>query len=194
MDFDHGLARVRQQLSRHRIPKRLKTDAGRRDVVLATQVVLILHDRWEAARHPDPEDLVFCEPDGTGLAYHNVATAFRAAVSNARITGQGSVSLHSLRHGFASLLIAAGLNVAFVSRQLGHTKPTTTLGVYTHLFAHAEHAQTARTALEANYLTVTETRATQPRIGAAMATTMETDVGPPPSEPRAQPHAAECQD
>lgn len=59
------------------------------------------------------------------------------------------LSLHSLRHGFASMLIAAGLDVVFVSRQLGHANPTVTLSIYAHLFARADHAKSAREALEA---------------------------------------------
>jgi len=38
--------------------------------------------------------------------------------------------------------------VVFVSRQLGHASPATTLGVYAHLFDQAQHAATARAALE----------------------------------------------
>jgi integrase len=38
---------------------------------------------------------------------------------------------HDLRHTYASLLIAQGLNVTFVLRQLGHASITTTLNVYT---------------------------------------------------------------
>jgi integrase len=59
--------------------------------------------------------------------------------------------LHSLRHGFASLLIAEGMNVVFVSRQLGHANPSITLGVYAHLFERGEHATAARDALQASY-------------------------------------------
>src|SRR5437016_7786803 len=51
-------------------------------------------------------------------------------------------------HPFASLLIAKGLDVVFVSRQLGHASPATTLGVYAHLFDQVQHAATARAALE----------------------------------------------
>ena len=50
------------------------------------------------------------------------------------------LSLHSLRHGFASLLIAKGLDVVFVSRQLGHANPTVTLGACAHQFGQADHA------------------------------------------------------
>jgi integrase len=39
----------------------------------------------------------------------------------------------------------------FVSRQLGHANPNITLGVYAHLYARADHATTARDALEASY-------------------------------------------
>jgi len=53
-----------------------------------------------------------------------------------------------LRHTFGSLLIAKGLDVVFVSRQLGHASPATTLGVYAHLFDQVQHAATARAALE----------------------------------------------
>ena len=60
-------------------------------------------------------------------------------------------SRFTLRHGFASLLIANGLNVVYVSRQLGHANPTITLGVYAHLFERADHAAAARDALEAGY-------------------------------------------
>jgi integrase len=40
----------------------------------------------------------------------------------------------------ASLLIAKGLNVVLVSRQLGHSNPTVTLGTY----AHAARTRTRR--------------------------------------------------
>jgi integrase len=43
------------------------------------------------------------------------------------------------------------LNVVYVSRQLGHANPSVTLGVYAHLFDRADHAATARGALDASY-------------------------------------------
>ena len=61
------------------------------------------------------------------------------------------MSLHSLRHGYASLLISRGLNVVFVSRQLGHANPNITLEVYAHLFERADHDAAAREALETSY-------------------------------------------
>jgi len=54
------------------------------------------------------------------------------------------------------MLIAQGLDVVFVSRQLGHANPNITLGVYAHLYARADHAATARAALDASYAAITE--------------------------------------
>jgi hypothetical protein len=79
------------------------------------------------------------------------AKAFRQAVNHAGLQAPGKLTLHSLCHGYASLLIANGLNVVFVSRQLGHANPNIRLEVYAHLFEHADHAQAAREALEATY-------------------------------------------
>jgi len=60
-----------------------------------------------------------------------------------------------LRHTFASLLIASGLDFVFVSRQLGHAHPGITLQVYSHLFGARDHAASAREALDASHTTIT---------------------------------------
>lgn len=70
--------------------------------------------------------------------------------------GRRRPTLHDLRDSFASMLIATGLDVVFVSRQLGHVDPTVTLRVYADLFDRARHADTARAAFEASYGTILE--------------------------------------
>ena len=143
------MLRVRQQLSRYRKPKHLKTDSSRREVVLAPAVTRLLRGRWLASPHKGTDQFVFCKASGEGSDYRDAGKAFRAAVKAAGLHGEGRLSLHSLRHAFASLLIAKGLNVVFVSRQLGHSSPQITLRVYAHLFEQADHAVAAREALEA---------------------------------------------
>ena len=57
-----------------------------------------------------------------------------------KATGRAQLSKassHVLRHTFASILIAQGRHVAFVSQQLGHTDPGFTLRAYIHLFCTA---------------------------------------------------------
>lgn len=48
--------------------------------------------------------------------------------------GLPHVSLHDLRHTFASLLNSEHVDIARISRELGHSNIATTLGIYTHVF------------------------------------------------------------
>lgn len=50
------------------------------------------------------------------------------------------VTLHGLRHTYASMLINAGVPIAEVSTQLGHASIEITLRTYTHLFTDASTA------------------------------------------------------
>jgi len=55
-----------------------------------------------------------------------------------RDAGLSGIKLHGLRHFYASGLIAAGCDVVTVQRSLGHSKATTTLNTYAHLWPTAE--------------------------------------------------------
>jgi len=54
--------------------------------------------------------------------------------------GLPHVTMHGLRHTYASMLIAEGYPVSEVSAQLGHASVDITLRVYTHLFTRATTA------------------------------------------------------
>ncbi|MGO4340695.1 tyrosine-type recombinase/integrase [Pedococcus sp. 2YAF34] len=60
---------------------------------------------------------------------------WRKTLADAGLFG---VRLHDLRHFYASGLIAAGCDVVTVQRALGHSKATTTLNTYSHLWPSAE--------------------------------------------------------
>jgi integrase len=45
-----------------------------------------------------------------------------------------NLRFHSLRHTYASLCVAAGISPLHLARFMGHSKVTTTLAIYTHLF------------------------------------------------------------
>lgn len=64
-----------------------------------------------------------------------VAGAWDATVQRADI---GKVTSHSLRHFYASGLIAAGCDVVTVQRALGHKSASITLNTYSHLWPSAE--------------------------------------------------------
>jgi integrase len=151
IDYDQHLIRVHQQLGRDRKLTTLKTPASRREVVLGKVLATQLREHRLASPHKALDDFVFPRYDGQGLDSRSVGRDFRNAVAAAGIDHVGRLSLHSLRHTFASMLIASGLDVVYVSRQLGHRNPNITLGTYAHLFQKASHAATAREALDANW-------------------------------------------
>ena len=53
-------------------------------------------------------------------------------------TGLPSSCVHSLRHTYASLLIAEGTPLVVVSKNLGHAQTSTTSDIYSHVIASAE--------------------------------------------------------
>lgn len=50
------------------------------------------------------------------------------------------ITMHGLRHTYASMLINAGIPISDVSHQLGHSSVDITLRIYTHLFKDANEA------------------------------------------------------
>ncbi len=74
--------------------------------------------------------LVFTREDGTALHPETVTKRFRQLSIAA---GLRPVRLHDLRHGQASLMLAAGVPIAVVSKRLGHSSIAITSGTFAHL-------------------------------------------------------------
>lgn len=153
IDFPAGLIRVRAQLSRpHRgDPARRvapKTSASVREVPLVPQLSDRLAEHRRATPFATPTDWVFATSRGTPFGERNVARRIlKKAADDAGLNGDGRMPLrfHDLRHTFAShLIVDLGLDVAQVSRILGHASITITLDVYTHLFDDARHTREIR--------------------------------------------------
>lgn len=95
---------------------------------------------------------MFATQTGRPIYYRNLTRqGFAAAVARAGIDHEPEPKLrfHDLRHTYTSLLIAEGLNVIFVSRQLGHAYPSYTLNTYGGLFDRVEYECRAAERLEA---------------------------------------------
>lgn len=58
--------------------------------------------------------------------------------------GLKHLSIHSLRHTFASLMIADDVSIVEVSSQMGHARASTTTNIYGHVI-DAAHAKGLRT-------------------------------------------------
>lgn len=108
----------------------IRLGKGRKDrfVVLPEITLRALRDFWRLHRHPrwlfpapsaDAQLLAETVMDRSGIQ-----RAFRRAAEDARIRKR--ISIHSLRHSYATHLVEAGLNLRSVQDQLGHASPTTT--------------------------------------------------------------------
>jgi integrase len=160
VDRENGELHVRHQLARKGgTLSPLKTNAGKRDVALMPELAAMLRRHQLASRHSRPEDFVFAGAAGGPLHHRNVQRrGIDKAVETAKHEqGKRDPTMHDLRHSFASLLIAQGLDVVFVSRQLGHANPATTLRVYASEFDRARNADVARAALSAGFGNLLET-------------------------------------
>jgi integrase len=150
IDFTEGVIHVRFQLSRQgkRVP--LKTKAAKRDIVMMDTLGKLLRRRRLAEEFSTDTDFVFqSSVPRRPMTYRGaLLDLFHNARKSANLE---DVTFHCLRHTFASILIAQGRDVQFVSRQLGHTKTSTTWDTYVHLFEAHRHAHDAREQLEAEY-------------------------------------------
>jgi integrase len=150
IDFDAGFIHVRRQLGRDRKPGPIKTNAGRRDVVLMPQLGKVLREHRVAQLHCGALDFVFPAPYGRGRDHRSAARGIERAVERAKV-GAG-VSAHTFRHTFASMLIVGlGLDPVRVAKQLGHTNAGFTASTYAHLFEQARHAEELRERMAAGF-------------------------------------------
>jgi integrase len=146
IDFDRQVIHVRRALNRQRQEVEPKTPQALREVVLMPALAQALAQHRNKSQFQKPDDYVFTSKLGTPLHWANVSV--RALKPALRKAGIQPLRWHDLRHTFASLLIAGGANITFVSRQLGHSSSQITLSVYAHVLDGEEQAQRTREMLQ----------------------------------------------
>lgn len=143
LELEDGSVHFQRSLTWARLPGedvrgrfyRTKTKAGNRTVPLAPELVHQLK-LWKLQCPPSERGLVFPTPDGKPMRRDIVLrSGLYPALKRAKLR---KWDMHTLRHFFASALIADGASVTEVQSYLGHTTPTTTLRIYTHFFQQAK--------------------------------------------------------
>jgi integrase len=144
VDLDRKVLRVAEALEQtKRFGVRFKppkSKAGKRDVTMPDILVEALREHRKAqlelrlqlgvGKLPD-DALLFASIEGRPLATIDVSVLWgRFAAS----IGMPEITFHALRHTHASQLIDAGVDIATISKRLGHATPGITLNVYAHRF------------------------------------------------------------
>lgn len=108
-----------------------KTVSSRRIVDMLSPVAEILREYQTEEPGAGPDDLLFPSPEDASrpLSYQTVYGVF---VRGLEFAGLPKVTIHSLRHFYASVLLQAGVSVATLSRNLGHSSPAITMSIYAH--------------------------------------------------------------
>ena len=137
LDLHDGLAYIARQLqedARGRLGVcALKTESSRRAVALDPETVMILraHRSRQRTQLGDdavmPQAWVFTHPDGAPLSPPFLTSTFVALVAE---TDLPPVRLHDLRHGAATLMLLAGMDLKTISDQLGHSSVVLTADTY----------------------------------------------------------------
>jgi integrase len=121
-----------------------KSKHGRRVISLPAHVVTELRQHWREQQQQRlalglgraaDEAPVFATHDGKFMSPDAVSHAWMRQMES---LGTSDVTLHSLRHTHASMLINGGVDIVALSRRLGHGSPKITLDVYGHLVAGSD--------------------------------------------------------
>lgn len=147
VDLDARTVRVRGTLQRMNGELKIgppKTPKSRRTIPLTVGAVAALkevrarqrEERLAAGALWQTSDYVFTTEQGHLCEPRNVLRALTAA--GGRI-GRSDITVHSLRHTFATTLLVAGVPLKVVSELLGHTSITITGDLYGHVSPAVSH-------------------------------------------------------
>jgi integrase len=154
LDLDAGTLTVSgqlQQLGGRLIAGPPKSEAGRRVIALDKTTIAALREHrlrqqaeraaagplWTETGH------VFTTKTGKPVGPDRVTRLFRKLVADA---GLPPVTLHGLRHGAATLALAAGTDLKVVQDQLGHSTVVLTADTYTSVLPETARAAAERAA------------------------------------------------
>ena len=142
VDIVKGLVYV--HTTRHRvdgvdIEQDTKTKRSTRILALPDILILDLARLLEVHRQFPYESTDYLIQNGAGDPLGSQALSSRLSRLE-KEKGLPNVTLHGLRHTYASLLHSQGVDMANISAELGHSNLATTMNIYTHIFQSASNA------------------------------------------------------
>jgi integrase len=174
LDFNTGLLTVSKSLEQTKAGLRVKSTKSEdpRELGVPEWAIEVLkqhrleQDRDRALFAADymNNDLIFCQPGGQ---YYSPDRLGARVVELMRSVGLEGVSLHSLRHSHASILLSKGVPAAVVSQRLGHADQNITLAIYSHALPADTRAAAKIWNDSMADVIATSRRAARPSAGAA---------------------------
>jgi integrase len=131
VDLDAGALAVHRSMLPDGTVKAPKTEAGKRTVPIVPALRRLLVEWRQRSPHTRPADAVVCTASGGAVQERNLRRALADAKAAAGLGDtEGRLSLHSLRHSWASALATGGLAATTLARVTGHSDPGFTYRVY----------------------------------------------------------------
>lgn len=141
IDFENGyleIVRASQYIgNKTLITKEPKTKSSRRMMKLSNDIIKILNSyrvwqieqRFKIGSEWHDTDRLFTQWNGLPMYPDSLTKWFNKFLKRHNLR---QVTLHSLRHTNATLMIAEGTDIRTVASRLGHSNTSTTLNIYTH--------------------------------------------------------------
>ncbi len=137
VDLDGCVIHVRQRADTVGKIGPCKSEAGYRDIQISNALADELRG-WKLICPPGSLDLVFPNGRGTVIFHTDIISggwhAVQHRIEMERPNGQAKYSFHSLRHFYASIMIAQGTPPKRLQSLLGHATLAMTMDTYGHLF------------------------------------------------------------
>lgn len=148
VDFENCIIRICKSCGKVKggqIIKDLKTASGRRVVTVDPEVMDLLN-QWRIHQEElqmkmgtawKGEGAVFIQDDGRRMYLDTPTAKFRDIIQNYNSQCEPEdrlpeISLHGLRHTHASIMVNQNVDIAAISKRLGHSRTSVTLDFYTH--------------------------------------------------------------
>ena len=134
MDLSKGVAHIEQAWQATGTGKHIlgmPKNGKPRDVAIPS---FLIPDLQKQCAGKMRDDYVFTAPHGGPLYEETWRTRVWYPTLRALHMSDSGITVHSLRHFYASMAIAAGADVKTLQRQLGHSSASITLDIYASLF------------------------------------------------------------
>ena len=144
VDFDNKCIYVNRNLSNIKnrnekedskykyIETTLKKESSKRTIPLCDRAYEVLDYLYKHNKKHSDNDYVCLNKDGNIANQRNITRTLNAMLVRAKCDVK-KCGMHTLRHSFGSYLVSQNINIAVVSKLMGHKDVSTTYNIYIHV-------------------------------------------------------------